>query len=205
MKVKHSVVKILHSVRIHSLRDFLAGLFLIIGAPITIPLFIIFRWDQLSDPVSRRWCQLKNIALEKYDNLLWSSVRSLGRFEISMAKSRRVAQRDRKEPLEQRSHLAKLPVELKQKICRMVYEDMTIHVVSHGSRVRHFVCPEEPALRPEGLLGNARYAQCKCLGSALEPPYVNPPDPTAVKQRREREPRGKHLRVPGLHLTCQEL
>ena len=178
--------------------------FFTISAPIWVPMFVWMLSKHLLGPSCHRgWCRLKMITSEQYHEARWSTARSFGRLRLSMKRKAKAIQRKR---TRERSSLERLPLEVKLKIWAMVYEDMTIHIVSHGKLVRHFVCPEELALRTGDLLDDPSYVQCRCLGSALEPSFDTPPDALAVKQRREKEPIGKRrLRVPGLHLTCREM
>ena len=177
---------------------------LLITAPIWGPMLLFaMSMSALGPATTQAWHRVKRIASEKYQDARWSAARSLRRLHLSLktrTKRRQIRQ------IKQSSLLVSLPLELKLKIWGMVYEDMTIHMCSHGKQVRHFVCPEQPALRTGDLLDGPCYVQCSCFGSALEPAFSTPPNALAVKDRREKEPAGmRHLRIPGLHLTCRAM
>lgn len=178
----------------------------VLASPVAVPYLLWLIWMTAWRLTLRsKWRRMAYSIRQNYDETLWSTMRSFGRLKISLRKNKLSKLRRKKREVHQ-SRLLELPLELKLQIWRLVYEDMTIHMASHGKSVRHFVCPEKPPLRPSWSLDTPRYVQCSCRGSALEPPFKNSPDAVEVKKRREKEPVTKgRLRVPGLYLTCREM
>lgn len=176
--------------------------------PIAIPFvllqcFWIVSWGPF---LRRRWVLLRERVKEEYQNLLWTAPRAMQRLKRVAKRSQHLFQPCETKVTEQISPLLKLPLELQLRIWQLVYQDTTIHFVSHGKVLRHFICSREPALQDERMLDDAQFVQCGCLGSAFVPRKYISLTTEGVKTDREIEPRGKRLaRLPGLHLTCKAM